>query len=51
MIEKALVAGGIRFGTLRAVDQVTESFSGDLGREIAVEDAIECLVFWVSNPW
>jgi hypothetical protein len=39
MVEKALVTGGIRFGTLRAVDQVTESFSGDLGREIAVEDA------------
>ena len=39
MVEKALVTGGIRFGTLRAVDQVTESFSGDLGREIAEEDA------------
>ena len=38
MVEKALVSGGIRFGTLRAVDQVTESFSGDLGREIAEED-------------
>ena len=35
---KSPVPGGIRFGTLRAVDQVTESFSGDLGREIAEED-------------
>ena len=38
MVEKALVSGGIRFGTLRAVDQVTESFSGDFAREIAEED-------------
>ena len=39
MVEKALVTGGIRFGTLRTVDQVTESLSGDLGREIPEEDA------------
>ena len=39
MIEKALVTRGVRFGTLWAVGQVPESFSGDLGREIPVEDA------------
>ena len=39
MVEEALVTRGVRFGPLRAFDQVTESFSGDLGREVAEEDA------------
>src|SRR5678815_3323653 len=39
MVEKALVTGGIRLGTLRTVDQVTQTLSGDLGCEPPEEDA------------
>jgi hypothetical protein len=39
MVEKAFVTGGVRLGTLRAFDQVTQSLPGDLGGEIPEEDA------------
>ena len=38
MIEKTLVARGVRLRTLRALDQVTQSLQCDLGRELPVHD-------------
>src|SRR4029434_8247293 len=38
MVEKAFVTGSVRFGTLRAFEQVTQSFPGDLGGEIPEQD-------------
>ena len=39
MVEEAFVTGGVRLGTLRAFEQVTQSFPCDLGGEVSEEDA------------
>jgi len=39
MVEEAFVTGRARLGALRAAEQVTQSFPGDLGSEISEEDA------------
>jgi hypothetical protein len=38
MIEEAFITGGVRLGTLRALEQVTQSPQRDLGREFSIQD-------------
>src|SRR4029453_790485 len=39
MVEEAFVTSSVRIGTLRACEQVPQSFQGDLGGEVPVEDS------------